>query len=164
MDTESTPDFPLDQLAAQITDLLMKGGNLGMLVDYSPQDYDVMYAVAHGHYAQGRYEDALKLFGHLAMMDPLERRFLNAYAACLQMVKRHEDALKFYGMVSAMDMTDPAPTFHLCECMIALGRTEDARAGLEVVIAQCPRAEHTTLRESARGLLALLARPAVAAA
>ena len=56
-----------------------------------------------------------------------------------------------------MDMGDPGPTFHSCECLLALGQTDDARQGLNLVIAQCEgQEEYAPMQTRAEALLALL--------
>ncbi|HZY20505.1 MAG TPA: SycD/LcrH family type III secretion system chaperone [Ramlibacter sp.] len=147
---------PADRLIEQIGELLMHGGTLGSVYDYTDQDYEVLYALGHSLYSQGRYDDAVKAFGFLCIHNHLERRFVNAFAASLQMVKSYEEALKYYTLASVMDMSDPAPTFHSCECLIALGRIAEAREGLEMVIAQCEGAEHAPLKSRAEALRGLI--------
>jgi type III secretion system low calcium response chaperone LcrH/SycD len=156
MDNTSTTAVQPEQLAEQIAELLLHGGTLGSVYDYNDQDYEVLYALGHSLYAQGRYLDAMKAFGFLVMHNHLERRFMNAFASSLQMIKSYEEAIKYYTMASVMDMTDPAPTFHTCECMIALGMVQEAREGLPMVIGQCTEAKHGPLKERAQALLDLL--------
>lgn len=156
MNPGNAPSVRPERLAEQIADLLLNGGTLGAVYDYDDQDYEVVYALGHSLYAQARYTDAVKVFGYLVMLNHLERRFTNAFASSLQMVKRYEEAIKYYTMTSVMDMRDPVPTFHTCECMIALGMVQEAREGLGVVIGQCRDAAHGPLKERAQALLALL--------
>jgi len=150
------PAIQPENLADQIAELLLHGGTLGSVYDYSEQDYEVLYALGHSLYAQRRYFDAMKAFGFLVMHNHLERRFMNAFASSLQMIKSYEEAIKYYTMSSVMDMSDPAPTFHTCECMIALGMVQEAREGLGMVIGQCRDAAHAALKERAQALLDLL--------
>lgn len=149
-------------LAEQIAQLLAAGGTLGSIYDYSGHDCEVMYTLGHGLYSQGRFADAVKVFGFLAMHNHLERRYMNAFAASLQMTGSHEEAIKCYTLASVMDPTDPAPTFHTCECLIALGMKDNAIEGLELVIAQSRSDAQAPLRDRARALLALLQDPAPA--
>ncbi len=155
MDAQSTAVLP-ENLAEQIGELLLQGGTLGDAYDYTDQDYEVLYAFGHSLYSQARYQDAMKAFGFLVMHNHLERRFMMAFAASLQMVKSYEEALKYYTMASVMDMSDPVPTFHTCECMIALGMVADAKQGLEMVIGQSGDDKHAALKSRAEALLALI--------
>lgn len=156
MASNSPPATVPANLAEQITELLMSGGTLGSIYEYSEQDYEVLYALGHSLYAQGRYADAVKAFGFLVMHNHLEKRFVNAFASSLQMVKRYEEAVQFYTLASAMDMGDPLPTFHTSECLLALGRVDEAREALGFVIDQSRDEALQPLRERAQALLALL--------
>lgn len=148
---------PFD-LAGQIADLLMSGGTIGSIYDYTEQDYEVLYALGHSLYAQGRYVDAAKAFGFLVMHNHLEKRYVSAFASSLQMARRYEQAVQYYTLASAMDMSDPVPTFHTAECLMALGRLGDAREALGFVVAQSSDAAHQSLGERAQALLAMLER------
>ena len=90
------------------------------------------------------------------MSDPYERRFVNAFAAALQMLEQYKDAISHYTTASIMDLSDPAPTFHIAECLIPLGMVTEARRALGFVLAQCTRPNHAALKERARALLELL--------
>lgn len=158
-----TMTVPHEQLAEQIGRLLVNGGTLGSVYDYTERDYEVLYALGHSLYSQARYADATKVFGFLVMHNHLERRFVNAYASALHMTRNYKDAIQFYTYASVMDMTDPTPTFHTCECMMALGQLAEARQGLEIVIRQCDRPEQAPLKERASTLLGALGTYQVAA-
>lgn len=155
MEIKDTP-FPQEKLAEQITELFQHGGTLGDVYNYDDHDYEVLYSFGHGLYTQGRYMDAVKVFGYLTMHNHLERKFLNAYAASLQMIKSYEEAIQFYSMASVMDMSDPVPTFHTCECMIAMGNVDDAKQGLMMVLKQCKGEKYLPLKERTLALLDLL--------
>lgn len=161
--TEDTTGVAPEQLAEQIAEHLRQGATLGSIYDYSEQDYEVLYALGHSLYSQGRYQDAMKVFGFLVVHDHLEKRFMNAFASALQMCKQYEEAIKYYTMASVMDMSDPAPTFHTCECMIPLGMVVEAQQGLAMVLKQCKPGQHDALKDRAQALLSLLAKEADAA-
>lgn len=155
--TTETTNFPLEALAEQVSTLFMSGGTLGDTFDYTDYDYEVLYALGHSLYNQGRYMDAMKAFGYLVVHNHLEKRFMNAFASSLQMIKSYEEAIKYYSLTSVMDMGDPSPTFHTCECLLALGQTDDARQGLALVIAQCDSdAQYAPMKVRAEALLGLL--------
>lgn len=153
----AAPTFPLEELAEQVSTLLMNGGTLGDTFDYNEQDYEVLYALGHSLYSQGRYADAMKAFGYLVVHNHLEKRFMNAFASSLQMIKSYEEAIKYYSLASVMDIGDPGPTFHTCECLLALGQTDDARQGLAMVIEQCDsHEEYASMKARAEALQGFL--------
>ncbi len=145
-----------EKLAAQIGELITTGGTLGDVYDYTEKDYEVLYALGHSLYSQGRYFDAVKAFGFLVMHNHLEKRYVKAFASSLHMTKRYEEAINYYTLASVMDRSDPVPTFHTCECMIALGMTEEAREGLGMVIGQSGGPERAELKARAQALLTML--------
>lgn len=144
------------ELTTQLGELLMAGGTLGDVYDYTEQDYEVLYVLGHSLYTQGRYHDAVKAFGFLVLHHHLERRYLNAFAASLQMVKRYEDALCNYSMASVLELSDPVPTFHSGECLLALGRLEEAQQAMDMVLKEAVGGEHAALRERAQSLSILI--------
>lgn len=155
--TTPTPsDAQLDALASQILEHIRHGGLLGDLVDLSPRDYELLYAMGHNLYVQARYADAARLFGFLVMHNHLERRYTVAYAAALQMTQDYGSAISLYTLAAIMDLTDPAPCFHTCECLAALGLKAEALDGLAMVVQQCQGEAHASLRARAQAMLALL--------
>ena len=154
--TSTNASFPAGELAQQVAELLHAGGTLGDLLNYTEQDYELLYSFGHSLYSQARYMDAVKVFGYLTMHNHLEFRYAFAYASSLQMIKKYEDAIQFYTMASVMDMSDPLPTFHTCECMLAIGNIDDAKQGLEMVVGQCKTDEQQPLKSRAQALLDLI--------
>lgn len=160
MDTiQQAPALDLDVIIARVTEAFSNGATLGDLIGYDDDDYEAVYALGHSFYAQARYLDALKAFGFLVMNNPLERRFVNSYASCLQMQKRHEDAIAFYGLASMMEISNPGPIFHTAECLIALGRIPEAVDALGIVVDLCEKPDQEALKTRAQALLDLLKAP-----
>ena len=145
----------LEPLIGAFSEAFANGNTLGDVMGYEARDYESVYALGHNFYRQARYLDALKSFSFLVMHAPFERRFTNAQAACLQMLKQYENAIAFHSLSSVMDMSDPRPTFHTAECLIALGRMEEAIEALNIVIKQSDAPEFAALKARAQGLLSL---------
>lgn len=145
-----------DKLSEQVLELLSNAGGLGNIFDYTDKEYEAVYALGHSHYNQERYLDAAKCFGFLVAHNSLESRFMNAFAASMQMLKLYGDAIQYYSAVSLMDLEDPLPTFHTAECFLALKMPEEAREALTLVIAQCKTPQWQELRQRSQALLELL--------
>lgn len=145
-----------EHLEEQITELLANGGTLGSVYAYDDTDYEVLYALGHSLYAQARYQDAMRTFGFLVVHNHMEKRFMNAFAASLQMLKSYKEAIKYYSMTSLMDMSDPLPTFHTAECMLAIGYRTEAREALQFVLRQSDAPEYAELKVRAQAMLDLL--------
>lgn len=151
-----------ENLPEQVAELLAAGGTLGSVYEYDDTDYEVLYALGHSLYSQARYEDALRTFGFLVTHNHLEKRFMNAFAASLQMLKSYNEAIKYYSMASLMDMEDPLPTYHTAECMLALGWRTEAREALECVVVQSEEQGLAELHGRAQAMLDLLDTQAAA--
>lgn len=134
----------------------LSGEGLQPVAALQDVDDESLYAVGHHLYAQARYDLALPVFGLLLLRDSLERRFLCAFAACLQMQGRPEAALTHYLTAAVLDPNDPVPVFHACECLIATGRPQEAREGLEKLQALCQPVVHDALQKKAQALLDLM--------
>lgn len=145
-----------DDLADQVTELLSHGGTIGFAMDYDEKDYEVIYALGHSLYNQGRYQEAMRTFGYLVLHNHLEKRYMNAFASSLKMLKNYKEAIKFYSFASLMDMSDPLPTYHTAECMIAAGYTAEAKEALGFVIRQSTSSELEILRSRAQAMLDLI--------
>jgi type III secretion system low calcium response chaperone LcrH/SycD len=153
----STP-IPED-LPEQVATLLTQGGILGDVYDYNDTDYEVLYALGHSLYSQARYADAMRVFGFLVMHNHLEKRFMNAFASNLQMLKEYKEAIKYYSFASLMDMRDPLPTYHTAECMIAIGYITEAKEALRFVLTQSKEQNLGELHTRAGAMLNLLGKP-----
>ncbi|WP_298208969.1 SycD/LcrH family type III secretion system chaperone [Acidovorax sp.] len=156
MNTKSAPTSIPENLPAQIAELLANGGTVGSVYDYDDTDYEVLYALGHSVYSQTRYQDAMRIFGFLVTHNHMEKRFMNAFAASLQMLKSYKEAIKYYSMASLMDMGDPLPTYHTAECMIALGYTAEAKEALQFVLRQSETPERAELKSRAQAMLDLM--------
>ena len=89
----------------------------------------------------------------------LDRRHHMGRGACLQMMKRHEEALRSYGVAFLLEMTDPLVTFHMGECLIALGRRHDAQIALDASAAAAEgEPVHAETERRALALVELLKR------
>jgi type III secretion system low calcium response chaperone LcrH/SycD len=138
---------------------LGSGGVMGDFAGLDARDYEAVYTLGHNFYAQGKYLEAMRIFSYLVTNNHLERRFVNAFASSLHMVGGYKEAINYYGIAYAMDPRDSAPTFHSCECLIAMGLKAEAKEGLGLIIRRCTAPEQSEIRERSQALLALLNRP-----
>lgn len=153
----SGPENPSRDLGERVTDALLAGEPLGTLIGIRAEDSESLYALGHGLYQQGRYEEASRIFSYLVLHDHMDARFILALGASQQMAGRYEEAVRVYTVAVVLDPADPMPTFHLAECLIALDRIGDALQSLEMVIAQCEPGQHDALLARTQGLSGLLA-------
>jgi type III secretion system low calcium response chaperone LcrH/SycD len=146
----------LDALARH---LLEESGTVGQIHGIGPDELEALYAFAHSLYNQARWPEALSAFNFLSIQDHLDRRHHMGRGACLQMLRRHEEALRAYSLAFLLEMTDPVVSFHIGECLIALGRREDAQVALDAAAdAAADAPACTDVGERALALLTLLKR------
>lgn len=125
---------PLVQQFNRIAATVRQGGTLGPLLSITPEECDALYTLGRNLYQQGHYAEAFKAFSLLVMFDHLNDDYFMALAAAAQLLGRHEDALHNYATVTLMRLDDPAPVFHSAECLVALGRLDEAIESLELVL------------------------------
>ena len=146
-----------DAAAENMIGLWKAGGTLAQALGLSADECEAMYAHGHSLYAQGKYQDALKIFAQLVAYDHLDSRYQMALASALQMTRHYEDALQQYMIVTVMRIDDPVPVYHCAECLIALGRPDEARESLNLVIGTlCKPGEHDAVRARAEAVLKAL--------
>lgn len=133
------------------------GGTLAQALGLGDEECEALYAYGYTLYAQAKYEDAFKIFARLVTFDHMDSRYQMALASAMQMTRRYEAALQQYVIVTVMRVDDPAPVFHCAECLIALGRPEEARASLELVAETlCGAGRHDAIKARAEALLGTL--------
>jgi type III secretion system low calcium response chaperone LcrH/SycD len=129
--TDATQD--LNGFAQEVADFLFAGGTVADMYGIDRKELEPLYALGHNLYNQARWSEALKVFSFLSYHSHLERRFHVARGACQQMLKNYEEALAAYGAAYVLDATDPSVSLHIAECLIGLGKKEEARGALENV-------------------------------
>jgi hypothetical protein len=134
----------------------LQEGSLRSLLPLQAVDDESLYALGYALYAEGSYKPAAVMFALLFARDGFERRYLHAYACCLQMMGRHAMALPHHLTAGLMDPSDPASVFHACECLIATGRADLARVGLTKLQILCVPGQYDQILCRARGLLDLM--------
>jgi type III secretion system low calcium response chaperone LcrH/SycD len=156
----TTPQQPTDFTEMDAADggfgaLLRSGGTLGSAQGVTPRECEALYQLGHGHYAQGRYSDAFKVFSLLLVYNHLEPRYLLALGGAAQMLGRYADALQHYATATLAALDDPRPPLHSAECLIAMGRLPEAAQSLQLAIALAGDA-HPVVKARAETLLAPL--------
>ncbi len=153
--TELQSDCP-PRLRGTVLAHILRGGSLKPLLPLSDVDDESLYAVGYHLYAQARYAQALPIFGILVARSSMERRFRCAFAACLQVQGRHKTAVSHYLLAATIDPTDPVPILGASECLIAMGKTEEAKEGLTRLQDLCKPPVHDAVLKKAQGLLDLM--------
>jgi type III secretion system low calcium response chaperone LcrH/SycD len=144
--------------AARLFEHIAMGGTLSCLTNFGEREHEAIYRLGHALYTQHQFADASKVFGFLALSNHQERRYVQAYAASLQMTGDHAGALEMYRLAYLLDPMEGEPCLHMCECLIALGRKDEAIEGLTHLTQLGEGDAPPELRERAQSLLALITR------
>lgn len=145
-----------DAAVENLLGLWTSGGTMAEALGLDSRECEALYAHGHSLYAQGKYNDALKIFAQLVAYDHLDSRYQMALASAMQMTRRYEEALQHYIIVTVMRMDDPVPVYHSAECLIAMGRPDEARESLELVGTLCEEGRHDVIKTRAQAMLKAL--------
>jgi type III secretion system low calcium response chaperone LcrH/SycD len=122
------------RLTADLKQRILNGGTLGDFLAVSKADLEATYIIGSRLYEMGNYKEAAVTLRKLVTLEPYERRYLQALAAATQMMGKYEDAVGYYHLLLVLDAEDPMPTVHMAQCLIHLGRAQDAAIALEATI------------------------------
>jgi len=100
----------------------------------SPEQLEIIYAMAYAHVAQGQYEQGLPLFAFLSQYGPTRKHYLAGLALCLNQVGRYEEAVRIYSLIGVLYPGSPDTALRVAECQIAMGDLEAARVSLALAI------------------------------
>lgn len=107
---------------------------------------------------ENNLDEATATFAFLALQQPMDRRFLFAFACTLKLQKEYRQALSLFSHTFVMQANDPFAPFHMAECLQALNEPDAAKDALNTVISLCygqsdndPR--YDPLRQQAQTLL-----------
>lgn len=162
MSTTTPTPISQEDITKAVQDVL-NGKPMYEVAGWSTDQIDALYSAAYHHYQTGAYEEALKIFKPLLVMNSTDNRVWLGYGAAAQMLKNHDDALKAYGYASLLDPNDPRPFFHAMECHISLKNFDEAKtAGEYVVGITSEKPEHAKILARTQLLLKALAEKVAA--
>jgi type III secretion system low calcium response chaperone LcrH/SycD len=115
-----------------------------------------LYVRASNLYGQSHYEDALKIFWILLRVSPIEARFHQATASCLQMLGLYKEAVNSYGSAWMLDVGNPDPLFYIGQCLLAQGQSAQAREAFDEFIARAKTAAGAALCKRAKSYIAYI--------
>ncbi len=135
------------------------GATVAQLTGMDKDKLESLYALGHGLYTSGSYEDAVKVFQALAVYDSTDYRFWLGLGGCRQALGQFEAAVDAYQMAAvATQLDNPEPFLFAARCLIKLGKKDDAVTAIQTVLtlAKPEDARWATCRAKASALLALL--------
>ena len=138
-DTQQTLSPETEQKIQSAIQDVMNGKPLYKVAGWTEDQVNTVYTAAYNHYKTGSYEEALKLFRPLIVMNSTDTRVWLGFAASAQMTKNYKDALEGYAYASILNTEDPTPFFHAMECHIALKNFYEAKTAGEYVVGVCEK-------------------------
>lgn len=146
----------IDDFASRLDAHLRAGGTLAEWVGVEDEELEAAYALAGFFYGRDEYDTALRLYGLLLMGNPHDRRFAIGMAMSKQMLEQYEDAIGYYANALAMDFDDPLPSYHIAECLMHLGKRNEALQTLTLCLSRARGPEHQAIQQRAMDLQRLL--------
>ena len=106
----------------------------------TPEQLEVVYALAYSHVAQHQYEQASPIFSFLCLYGPTRKHYLIGLALCLQMQERYEEAMDTYALILMLYPDHYDAALRTAECQLSCGQL--AQAGETLALLQAIGREH----------------------
>ena len=116
----------LPQTLEQCREQLEQGYTLGQLRGISDAEYEALYKIARDLCDKGDFHHALPIALQLTLHHPIDSRFPFIAGSCLQRLGHAEPAALMYAMALDVNPEHAAAAYRLGECLIAVGKSEEA--------------------------------------
>lgn len=118
----------------KLCDNISKGMNPKDAMGIGDAQFERIYAKGYQLFNIGKFDEAEPIFGALIVSNPLEPKYVFAYAASAHMQKKYEKAAEYYMKLSLLTPDDPVPYYHASDCYIQLKDDLSALAALKLTI------------------------------
>lgn len=144
----------IEQTLEQCREQLEQGYTLGDLRGITDEGYESLYDIAHTLCNQGDFHHALPIALQLTLHRPTDVRYPFMTGSCLQRLGHFDAAALMYALSMDVDPEYAAAAYRLAECLIAIGKPEEAIPFLHQTIDLCyGDFEKHSLMEMARAKL-----------
>lgn len=127
----------IQQTLEQCREQLEQGYTLGELRGITDEGYTALYKIAHDLCDQGDFHHALPVALQLTLHKPTDSRYPFMSGSCLQRLNHVEPAALMYAMALDANPEHAAASYRLAECLLALGKSEEALPLLNKVMDLC---------------------------
>lgn len=100
----------------------------------SDSSLEEFYAIAHSHYTQGKYKEALHFFRILANFAPKNSKFLLGLASCFYQLESYENAAIFFSLTLCNDHENALAAYYASDCFYKRGEIPAAIECLNLAI------------------------------
>lgn len=127
----------IQQTLEQCCEQLERGYTLGELRGITDEGYASLYKIAHDLCDEGNFHHALPVALQLTLHNPTDSRYPFITGSCLQRLGHFEPAALMYALAIDVDAGHAAATYRLGECLIELGKSDEAMQFLNKAIELC---------------------------
>lgn len=127
----------IQQTIEECREQLEQGYTLGELRGITDEGYAALYKTARELCDQGDFYHAFPVALQLTLHNPTDSRFPFMAGACLQRLGHTELAAVMYALTLDVDPDHAAASYRLGECLIAVGKPEEAPPFLHKTIDLC---------------------------
>jgi type III secretion system low calcium response chaperone LcrH/SycD len=150
----ANPNQAGDKINSLLQDILAGKVILRAEMGLTNTDLEALYSVAYNMYGAGKYQDSVRMFGILGLLDPMDYRFIFGAASSAHMLGQYVLAAMQYQLAAAMDSENPTPMLHTAECLLAVKDKAGAKRALEYTMERSQgKDEYATLRARAEAIL-----------
>lgn len=137
---------------------LLNGEPLKMAKGIDDAQLNAVYSLGFSYYQTGRYDEALKLFKFLVLMDHLCQKYWTALGSAHQMLKNYDDAIKAFAQAALLDLNNPKPMYYAALCHLAKGDKVSAASAVRAIEMFCTKVDvkGAPFIEKAKALRAML--------
>lgn len=155
--TQAAPQLNEEQLQEMVETFINSGLAYKDLRGLGDKDMEAIYSLAYTLYNHNKYDEALKVFKFLSLMDHTEKKYFLGLAACRQMLGLYDKAVEAYQFAAVLDVDDPTTHLRAADCLLAAKRFDEARSALHAATHWAgDEARHKAIKERAEMLLNLL--------
>ena len=119
-----TPSYDLWQM------YLARGGTIKDLRKLDPDQMEAMYTLGYNRFDVGLFQNALKVFRYLALLDHCNPRYFLGIGLCLYKLGHYAEAIPSLSYAERLDKKDPRPSLCMTECFISLKNRRLAKKSL----------------------------------
>lgn len=116
---------------------------------FTPEQLEVLYALAYTHMQQQQWRQALNLFAFLSQYGPTRRHYLAGLAQCLRMAERYEEAINIWALILVLFPENLSPSLHIAQCQLAMGDAAAAQHTLRQLTAALEDSDPLKVRADA---------------
>lgn len=148
---KSMPTLPENHKKKQIQvieQVMRDGIPLKESLKISPDLIEFFYAQGTRLYMLKKYDEALKFFYMLYLLDAKNTRYSMGIAACYHMLNDFDQAMVWYLILSMIDQKNPMGFYHLSDCELKQGDKKSSLFFLHKALERIDRdPKHEKLKE-----------------